>query len=306
MTRYLLRRLVGILVTLWVVATITFALTVLIPRDPARSLVGPKGTDAQIAAVRARLGLDDPLAVRYVRYLAHLARFDLGYSYQYRREVRDILLDRLPWTIFLAAGAMSVQTGLGIVLGLGTARYANGLADRAILGISMFIIALPTFWIGLVLLYLLALRWPIFPLGGTGGPLAVVLPSLALGLPGAAWYARIIRDTTLETLHNDFVLSLRSRGIPGRVIMGKHVLRVVTSPILTMMAIDFGGFLGGAVLVESVFGWPGIGQAAFLAMRNSDIALLMATVLIGSFFVLVLNLLADIARFWVDPRVRIV
>ncbi len=291
---------------MWVVATLTFALTVVIPRDPARSLVGPKGTDAQIAAVRARLGLDDPLAVRYVRYLARLARFDLGYSYQYRRETRDILLDRLPWTSILAVGAISVQITLGIFLGLVTARYANGLADRAILAVTMLIIALPTFWIGLVLLYLLAFRWPIFPLGGTDGFLAVVLPSLALGLPGAAWYARVIRDTTLETLHNDFVLSLRSRGIPSRVIMGKHVLRVVASPILTMIAIDFGGFLGGAVLIESVFGWPGIGQAAFLAMRNADIALLMATVLMGSFFVLTLNLLADLARCWVDPRVRII
>jgi peptide/nickel transport system permease protein len=133
----------------------------------------------------------------------------------------------------------------------------------------------------------------------------VALPALALGLPGAAWYSRFVRDTALETLHGEFVRALRSRGLPPRVILGKHVLRSVISPVLTLMAIDFGVFLGGAVLIETVFGWPGLGLTAYEAMQGKDIALLMATVLFGSFFVLVLNLLADLLRVWVDPRVRL-
>jgi peptide/nickel transport system permease protein len=305
MKRYLIGRCLSLLFTIWVVATLTFIMTVVLPRDPARALVGPKGTPEQLAAARERLGLDDPLAVRYMRYFSRLAKLDLGYSYEYRRSVGSILLDRLPWTSLLALGALSVQIGVGIPLGLVTAARAHGLIDRLSFAITMLIIALPSFWIGLVLMYLLAFRWPLFPLGGTGGVLSIVLPSLALGLPGAAWYTRLVRDTALETLHTDFVRALRSRGLPGHVILGKHVLRVIFSPLLTMMAIDFGGFLGGAVLVESVFGWPGLGQAAYLAIRNADLPLMMATVIVGSFFVLVLNLVADLARLWIDPRVRL-
>lgn len=303
--RYLLRRAIGIALTLLAVATATFALTVLIPADPARTLVGPKATPDQVVLVRHQLGLDDPIPVQYGRYMADLARLDLGYSYSYRRDVRAILADRIPFTVALAAAALVVQLGIGIPVGLLSAARADGPGDRLALGWTMVTIALPGFWIGLVLLYLLAFRWPLFPLGGADEPHSVVLPALALGLPGAAWYSRLVRDVALQTLHSEFVQALRSRGLPPRVIVGKHVLRSVISPVLTMMAIDFGVFLGGAVLIETVFGWPGLGLTAYEAMQGKDIALLMATVLFGSFFVLVLNLLADLLRVWVDPRVRL-
>lgn len=302
---YLARRVGSIAATLLAVATITFALTVLIPADPARAIVGPKGTPAQVAQVRERLGLDDPLPVQYLRYLGGLTRFDLGYSYAYRRDVGAIMADRLPFTAVLAAAALLVQFGIGIPVGLLTAARADGPGDRLALAWTMVTIALPGFWIGLVLLYLFAFRWPLFPLGGADEPRAIVLPALALGLPGAAWYSRLVRDTALQTLHGEFVQAMRARGLPARTILGKHVLRVVVSPVLTMMAIDFGVFLGGAVLIESVFGWPGLGLTAYEAMQEADIALLMATVLVGSLFVLVLNLLADLLRVWVDPRVRL-
>lgn len=305
MRRLLLGRLGGVLITLLAVATVTFSLTVLLPRDPARTIVGPKGTEAQLAEARARLGLDAPLPVQYARYLGNLARFDLGYSYVQRRDVGAILRDRVPFTVFLAAGAMVVQLGIGIPLGLMTAARAGSPGDRLALAWTLLTISLPGFWIGLLLLYLFAFRWPIFPLGGAGSPLAIVLPSLALGLTGAAWYSRFARDTALETLHAEFVQSLRSRGLPARTILGKHVLRTILSPVLTLMAIDFGVFLGGAVLVESVFSWPGLGLTAYEAMRTADAPLLMATVLVGSLFVLTLNLLVDIARAWIDPRVRL-
>jgi peptide/nickel transport system permease protein len=305
MLRFVSRRLGAIAATLLVVATLTFTLTVLIPGDPARAYVGPKGTDEQIAAVRERLGLEAPLPVQYARYLGHLVQLDFGYSATYRRDVRDIMLDRIPWTGGLAIGALVVQFGISIPVGLLSAARANSPFDRLALGWTMLAISLPGFWIGLVLLYLFAFRWSIFPLGGTSGALAFVLPSLALGLPGAAWYSRLIRDTALEALHSEFVQSLRARGLPPQVILGKHVLRMILSPILTMLAIDFGVFLGGAVLIETVFAWPGLGLTAYQAMQSADIPLLMATVLFGSFFVLVLNLLADLLRVWIDPRVRL-
>jgi peptide/nickel transport system permease protein len=256
--------------------------------------------------VRQRLGLDDPLPMQYARYLGDVTRFDFGYSYGYRQEVRDILVDRLPYTAILAAAALLVQFGIGVPLGLLTAARADGVADRLTLVWTMLTISLPGFWIGLVLLYLFAFRLPFFPLGGASEFRSVVLPALALGLPGAAWYSRLIRDTALQNLHSEFVQALRARGISARTILGKHVLRTTISPVLTMMAIDFGVFLGGAVLVESVFAWPGLGLTAYEAMQRADISLLMATVLVGSLFVLVLNLLADLARIWIDPRVRLV
>lgn len=305
MGRYLARRGGAMLLTLLLVATVTFSLTVLIPADPARAIVGPKGTPEQVAQVRQRLGLDDPLPMQYARYLADAARLDFGYSYGYRREVREILADRLPYTVLLAAAALVVQFGIGVPLGLLSAARADGALDRLALAWTMLTISLPGFWIGLVLLYLFAFRMPLFPLGGATEPGSVVLPALALGLPGAAWYSRVIRDTALQALHSEFVQSLRARGIPARLILGKHVLRVTISPVLTMMAIDFGVFLGGAVLVESVFAWPGLGLTAYEAMQQADISLLMATVLLGSLFVLVLNLLADLARIWIDPRVQL-
>jgi len=305
MRRLLLRRLGGILLTLLAVATVTFALTVLLPRDPARSVVGPKGSETQLAEARVRLGLDAPLPVQYARYLGNLARFDLGYSYVQRRDVGAILRDRLPWTVLLALGAMTVQLGIGLPLGLLSAARADSVGDRLALGWTLLTISLPGFWIGLLLLYLFAFRWPIFPLGGDSGPLAIVLPALALGLPGAAWYSRFARDTALEIMHAEFVQALRARGLPARIILGKHILRAMLSPVLTLMAIDFGAFLGGAVLVESVFAWPGLGLTAYEAMRTADLPLMMATVLIGSLFVLTLNLLVDVARAWIDPRVRL-
>jgi peptide/nickel transport system permease protein len=303
--RFLVRRLGGVALTLAVVATFTFLLTFILPADPARIIVGPRGTDEQIALVRHRLGLDESVPVQYGRYLGDLARLDLGYSYVYERQVRDIVTERLPWTALLAGAAFLVEVLVGIPLGLYLAARAGGVADRIALGWALFQIALPSFWFGLVLLYLFAFKLTIFPLGGNDLPEALVLPALTLGLPGAAWYSRIMRDTSIDLMHGDFVHALRAKGMPPRSIMFKHVFRTALSPVLTMTAIDLGFFLGGAVLVESVFSWPGLGYTALQALRAGDIPLIMATVLVGSTFVLVMNVVADVARAAVDPRVRL-
>ena len=269
--RFLLRRVAGIVVTLAVVATFTFSLTFLLPSDPARLIVGPKGTPEQIALVEKRLGLDDPIYVQYGRYLRDLARLDFGYSYVYERPVSDILVERIPRTALLAVAALIVEFGIGLPLGLFLAARAGGIGDRIALSWALLQISFPAFWVGLVLLYLFAFKFTIFPLGGSELPLGLVLPALTLGLPGAAWYSRIMRETTLEILHSEFVQALRAKGAPPRAILFKHALRTALSPILTMMAIDFGFFLGGAVLVESVFAWPGLGFTALQALRGGDI-----------------------------------
>jgi peptide/nickel transport system permease protein len=305
MTRFVLTRVVSIVITLAVVVTLTFLLTFVLPADPARAIVGPKATPEDVEFVRQRLGFDDPIIVQYLHYVADLLRLDLGYSWARRLPVAEIVSARLLYTAVLAGAALLIQILVGIPLGLLAAARAGGVLDRLSLGWAIVMISLPGFWVGLLLLYLFAFRWPLLPLGGAEEPQSIILPALALGLPGAAWYSRIMRAGTLEVLNGESVKALRARGAPPRVILGKHALRAALGPVLTMMALDFGLlFVGAGVLVESVFAWPGIGLAAYQAMRTSDIPLLMGCVLVGSVLVLLMNLLVDLGRMALDPRLR--
>lgn len=303
--RYTMNRLAGVVLTLFAVCTFTFVLTFAVPTDPARSIVGPKGTVEQLEQVRNELGLNDPIVVQYGRYLGNVATGDLGYSYAQRRPVVEILGERLPFTAALAAGAISFQILVGIPVGLLAAYRAGGLLDRGSLVGTLLVIALPGFWVGLVLLYVFAYTIPIFPLGGASSPLSIVLPAITLGLAGAAWTSRIMRTEAYHFLRSDVVKGLRAKGMSPKRILLRHTLRGASGPILTMLAIDFGYFLGGAVLIESVFSWPGIGLTSFQALRQNDTPLLMGCVIVGSIFILILNLAADLIRMKVDPRVTI-
>jgi peptide/nickel transport system permease protein len=305
MRRTLATRAVAIVITLFVVTSLTFFLTFILPADPARSIVGPKATPEDIATVRDQLGLSRPIAAQYFSYVGDLLQGDLGYSWARRQPVADIIGSRLPYTALLAGAALLLQLVIGIPLGLIAAARADGVLDRISLVWALLTISLPSFWVGLQLLFLFAFRLPVFPLGGAGSASSIVLPALTLGLPGAAWYSRIMRTSTLEVLHSEFVQAMRARGAPPRVILFKHALRAAIGPVLTMMALDFGlVFVGASVLVESVFSWPGIGLASYQAMRTADIPLLMGCVIVGSLFVLVMNALVDMSRLVIDPRTR--
>ena len=293
-----------ILVTLWFVVTLTFVLTFTVPTDPARAIAGPKATEAQLETLRASLGLDDPMPVQYARYLAGVARFDLGRSYSQRSPVSKIVIERLPYTALLAFSAILFQLVVGGALGLWSAVRAGGLVDRSVFLVALVVVSLPQFWVGLLLLYIFGFELGWLPLGGASLPEGLVLPALTLGLGGAAWTARIARASAAEALASNTVLGLRGRGItPARIVL-KHVVRLAASPVLSVLALDFGLLLGGAVLVESVFGWPGIGKTAYQAMQQNDVPLLMGTVIVGSIFVLVINALLDVARIILDPRIR--
>jgi len=303
--RLIAGRLAGMALTLFAVLSFTFLLTFAVPNDPARAVLGPRATPEQIDSVRQRLGLDQPMHVQYGRYLARVAQGDLGFSYSQRRPVMDVLVERLPYTALLALGAITFQVVVGVALGLWSAARAGQGLDKLGLTASLLVIALPPFWVGLVLLYVFAYLWPIFPLGGASLPWGLVLPSISLGLAGAAWTSRVMRLEAYRFLQSDVVRGLRAKGLQPASILTKHTLRGATGPVLTMLTIDLGYFMGGAVLIESVYNWPGIGLASFLALKQNDIPLLMGCVIIGSIFVLVLNLVADIARTKVDPRVQL-
>jgi peptide/nickel transport system permease protein len=304
MGRFLLRRLLQMVAVLLAVVTVTFAATFMSPIDPAVAYSGQRATTAQIEEARERLGLDDSIAVQYVRYLGRVVRGDLGNSFVTGQDVRGLIADRLPRTAALAAAAMLVQLIIGVPLGLLAALRRREIADRAILLVTLLGVAAPSFVVGFVLLYVFGFRLGWLPLGGADEPLSVVLPAITLGFAGAAWYARMLRSTALNILGEDYVRMARSKGLSERAVVRRHVLRNAIGPIITMVGLDLGVFLGGLLIIEKVFAWPGIGLQAWQGIETNDMPVVLGTVLVAALFVTVFNLAADIANAYVDPRTR--
>ena len=304
MARAVLLRLVWAAFAWVSVAAITFGLTFLVPANPAKVLAGPQADAETVARIQAQLGLDDPLPVQFARYVGKAVQGDFGESFVTGQAVLPAILERVPATFQLALGAVLVYVLLGGVLGIASAVKPGGLADRlgsawAIAGIS-----LPTFWVGLVLLFALAYRFPLFPLGGAGTLAHLVLPAVTLGLAGAAYYMRIVRQQLGDELKKDYIRAARAKGLPEHRVVLAHGLRNAALPLVTLLGLDFATLLGGAVLTESVFAWPGIGQQAVQAIYTLDIPMIMGTVLFAATAIIVINLLVDLSYHWLDPRIR--
>ncbi len=313
----LLLRRAGWAALVWVaVAAITFALTYIVPADPARVIAGAQADAETVARIHQQLGLGDPLPLRFGRYLLAAVQGDFGKSFITDQPVLPAILERAPATAMLAVGALLVYVVLGGALGLIGAVKPGTWADRAASGFAIAGLSVPTFWIGLVLLFLFAYRWPIFPLGGAGtgaGPPLVrigdtlthlVLPSLTLGLAGAAYYTRVLRQQLGDELRKDYIRAARARGLSeARVVFG-HGLRNAALPLVTLLGLDFAGLLGGAVLTESVFAWPGIGQQAVQAIYTLDVPMIMGTVLFAATAIIAINWLVDASYYFLDPRLR--
>lgn len=300
----LLRR-AGWAALVWVaVAAITFALTYLVPADPARVIAGAQADAETVARIHLQLGLDDPLPLRFGRYLLAAVQGDFGKSFITDQPVLPAILERAPATVMLAVGAILVYIVLGGALGLIGAVKPGTWADRAASGFAIAGLSVPTFWIGLVLLFLFAYRWPLFPLGGAGTLAHLVLPSLTLGLAGAAYYTRVLRQQLGDELGKDYIRAARARGLSeARVVFG-HGLRNAALPLVTLLGLDFAGLLGGAVLTESVFAWPGIGQQAVQAIYTLDVPMIMGTVLFAATAIIAINWLVDLSYYFLDPRLR--
>jgi peptide/nickel transport system permease protein len=304
MLRYVARRIAWTLVVLWAIVTLTFAATFLSPIDPARSYAGPRASEEQVERVREKFGLDEPVYVQYARYLGRLAQGDLGTSFLTDRSVVDSIVDRFPETALLAFAAAVVQLAIGIPLGVAAALARRSWLDRSILAFTLIGVVTPAFVLGFLLLYFLAFKLSLFPLGGSGSFMALVLPAITLGIPGAAWYARMLRSTVLNILGEDYVRMARAKGMSEQVVVVRHVLRNAISPIVTMIGIDIGVFLGGVLVIERVFAWPGIGLQAWTAISFNDVPMVMGTVLFAAFFVTLFNLIADLVNAGIDPRVK--
>lgn len=305
MTSYLIRRLIGAVGVVFGVATITFLIIYLMPGDAARMFAGPRAPEETVQRIRVLWGLDQPLPVQYVRYLGRALQGDLGNSTRDQRPVVQAISERLPATIQLALAGLFVELLIGIPLGILAATRPGSLFDQAANIFGLIGISIPSFALGLVSLYVFGFLIPIFPLGGYGTPLHLVLPALVLGVGGASFYARVLRTNLLDVMGEDYIRTANAKGLSPARVLNRHILRNALLPTITLAGLDLALLLGGVVVIEAVFGWPGIGLQAFNSIRNQDTPMIMGTVLVASIAVVFINLLVDLFYAALDPRVRL-
>ncbi|TCO70096.1 ABC transporter permease [Rhodovulum euryhalinum] len=305
MWAYVIRRLGESLLILLGISLVTFALLYLVPADPARQIAGRSATAETVANIRAQLGLDQPFHVQYVRYLGNLLQGDLGRSYLQRTEVSELIAARMPATLLLMGAAIVVELILGLTIGAIAALKRNSAVDQSLMVFSFVTISAPQFVVGILLLYVFAVQLGWFPIGGYGTFAHLVLPAITIGLLGTGWYSRMMRSSMIDVLAQDYVRTARAKGLGKLRIILRHVAPNAILPVIAMIGIDIGLFMSGIVVVESVFGWPGIGQLAWQAIQRVDIPIIMGVTLVSACFIVLGNLLADLIAPLVDPRIKL-
>jgi peptide/nickel transport system permease protein len=320
MARYIVRRLIGMILLLIVVSGVTFIVFNVFPStDPAALRAGRQPTPEVIAAIREDLGLDRPLPVQFVDYIwCVFAHQDFGRSYVSNVDVLDEIKRDLPATISLAIGGVIVWLTFGLSIGIISAVKHRTVFDRLAIGLSLIAISAPVYWLGLVALYLFAPDFGVFGLGFVGGQgsykpfsdspsewfQSLILPWFVLATTFAAVYARLLRGSLLDVLGEDYIRTARAKGLNERTVILKHGVRSAITPVVTVLGLDIGILLGGAILTESVFNIPGIGRLAYDAITRGDLPIVQGTVLFGAFFIIIMNLIVDILYAFLDPRVR--
>jgi peptide/nickel transport system permease protein len=318
MARYIIRRLLWVILLLILVSFLTFIIFFLLPTaDPALLRAGHQPTPALVAAIRHNLGLDKPWYVQYFRYIKGvLLHFNFGYSYSSNVSVKALIFDRLPATISLTVGAAIIFLTTGIIVGTISAVRSKSIFDRAAMGSALVAISAPVYWLGLLALFLFAQdigKFPIFPGAGSYVPLSqdpvkwftsLIMPWFVLAAAFAAIYARLLRASLMDTMSEDYIRTARAKGLTERRVIAKHGMRSAITPIVTAAGLDIGVLLGGAILTETVFNIPGVGRLAYEAITNGDLPIIQGTVLLGAFFIVIANLVVDVAYAFIDPRVR--
>jgi peptide/nickel transport system permease protein len=300
---FVVRRLLLTIPVLLGVLFVVMLTMELIPGDPVALMLGDAATKETIAKFREHLGLDRPLVVRYLRYLGQVVTGDLGRSIQQNRPVVDELADAWPATLQLTTTALALAALVGVATGIVSAVWPNSVFDALSRLSSLFGLSMPVFWTGLVLIVVFAFWLPLLPVGGVGSPAHLVLPAVTLALPSIAMIARMTRSSVLEVLREDYVRTARAKGVGERLVVVKHALRNAAIPILTLIGLQAGQLMGGAVLTETVFAWPGLGRLMVKAIFARDYILLQGLVLIFALAFVVINLVVDLSYGALDPRV---
>ena len=303
MLNYILRRLLLLIPMLLGVSVAVFLVLQLIPGDPARMAAGPDASEEDIAQIRINYGLDKPMVVQYGIYLSRLLQGDLGNSFRTLAPVTEGIARTFPATLELTVAGMALAVLLGVPLGIYSALHPRGTADRMVTSIAVLGISTPGFFLGLCLMFLFSLKLGWLPPTGRGGLTHLILPSITLGLPYVATFARLTRSSMLDVLSEDYIRTARAKGLSWRKVTYRHALRNAAIPIVTVLGLDFGRLLGGAVIVESVFAWPGMGRYMVEAIMVRDIYVVQGTILIFAAVVVIVNLMVDLVYGILDPRI---
>lgn len=303
MRRYLIRRLFGVIPVILGILFFIMLTVDLIPGDPVALMLGDNAKPEQVAAIRKQLNLDDPLPVRYLRYVGNLVQGDLGRSIRENRKVSEEVAEVWPKTMQLTVVAISIAISVGVLSGVLSAARPYGWVDTFLRFFTLLGLSMPVFWIGLVLIYLFAFYFRIFPVGGTGTLKHLVLPAVTLAAPSAAMISRMTRSAMLEVLGEDYVRTARAKGASERMVLYKHAFKNALIPVITLIGLQFGQMLGGAILTETVFAWPGLGRLMMSAIFARDHIMLQGTVLVFAIAFVIINLVVDLSYAYVDPRV---
>jgi peptide/nickel transport system permease protein len=313
MTRFLTSRVLSLAFVLWLVTIIAFVMIRLAPGDPSAVMLGSDATPKAVAEFRSAYGLDRPLPVQYLAWLGHVVRGDLGTSIYLGRPVTTAILERLPISLTLTLAAFAIAVVLGITLGLVAAYWHDTWIDRAVSVVAALGLSMPSFWLGICLIYLFAVRWPIMPSGGFVEPWIdpaksfrhLLLPAFALGYLQSGLIARMTRASMLEALRGDFVRVARSKGVGELTVVVKHAFRNALIPVLTVTGITLAVMFGGAVVIETVFTLPGVGRLLVNAVVRRDYPVVQGTLLVVAAWYVVVNIAVDVLYTVSDPRIRL-
>jgi ABC-type dipeptide/oligopeptide/nickel transport system permease component len=303
MKRFILKRLGYAVLSLLLLSLMIF-LFVRLMGDPAVLLVEPGASKADLAAIHAQLGLDQPIWVQYAKFMSSLVRGDLGHSFYYRTPVLELYLSRLPYSLLLAVAAMAFSLLVGIPSGILAAVRVNQWWDSAGKIFALLGLSLPSFWVGLVMILFFSVYLGWLPSSGSGTALHVVMPAFALGWYFAAAHMRLTRSSMLEVLGSEYVKLARLKGLPEALVIGKHAFKNALIPVLTLAGINLVIMVNVAVVVETVFAWPGVGRLLYEGIAFRDFPVVQATVLIGGAMIVIVNFLVDILYAVIDPRIR--
>ncbi len=308
----LLKRAIGLVLTLWVASLVVFAVLEILPGDPAAVMLGVNAREDTLAALRARMGLDRPAAERYLLWIGGLLTGDLGTSYTYDVPVSELVGERIAVSLPLALLAILLSTGIGLPTGVFAAARRGRFADTLVMGITQLGVAIPNFWFAMLLVLLFAVRLGWVPAGGFAGwdqgpwpgLRSLLLPAVALALPQAAILARVTRSSVLEALGEDYVRTARAKGLPRERALWRHAVPNGLIPVVTIMGLQFSFLLAGTIIIENVFYLPGIGRLIFQAIAQRDLIVLKSLIVLLAGSVVIVNFLVEIAYLWLDPRLR--
>lgn len=312
MTRYVLQRLFGMLTVMFTVVTIVFVIVRVAPGDPAAVMLGPDATPADIEVLRVRLGLDQPLPIQYVYFLAQLARGDLGHSIFLDMPVASALLERAEPTFFLTIFAILIASAIALPVGIMSAYKRGSFFDQSVTTLTMLAASIPSFWLGLILIQVFAVRFGWFPVAGYGGPDAsfltrmshLVLPAVALGVVSSALITRFTRASMLDVLNDDYVRTARSKGMGEFRVIMKHAFKNALIPVLTVIGLTAALLVSGAVVTETVFSLPGVGNLVVSAVLRRDYPVIQGALLVIAAIYVLINFGIDLLYLMIDPRVR--